>query len=129
MEIDEPEGLTIISTLKGCQCDISLLLNHISGEEFLKQAVLESGLTPVHSGFFSFSKDQYDQYGNSGCVQLAESHVSWHTWPEELRVNVQIFTCNYSQNNDEKARKLFALIRDYFKPTKIRYQEVIEKDQ
>jgi len=36
---------------------------------------------------------QFDPYGVSCTVSLAESHLSCHTWPEKQCVAVDIFTC------------------------------------
>jgi S-adenosylmethionine decarboxylase len=36
---------------------------------------------------------QFEPVGVSGVLLIAESHVSVHTWPEDLFVGVDIFTC------------------------------------
>ena len=36
---------------------------------------------------------QFDPYGVSCTISLAESHLSCHTWPEKQCVAVDIFTC------------------------------------
>lgn len=35
----------------------------------------------------------FDGHGSSGVVVLAESHGSWHSWPEEKFVAIDIFVC------------------------------------
>ena len=36
---------------------------------------------------------QFDPYGVTSLISLAESHLSCHTWPEKECVAIDIFTC------------------------------------
>ena len=36
---------------------------------------------------------QFDPYGVTTLISLAESHLSCHTWPEKGCVAIDIFTC------------------------------------
>ena len=54
----------------------------------LLRAVNDCGATLVNECFH-----QYEPFGVSGVVLIAESHFSVHTWPEHGFVGVDIFTC------------------------------------
>ena len=50
-------------------------------------------------------------------IALAESHVSVHTWPERLTVQLDVFLCNYMHDNTEKCERIFESVIAYFGPT------------
>jgi len=79
-------GRHILAEFTGCDTEV---LNSI---EKVKTALLEaarqSGATIVDSVFH-----QYNPYGLSGVVVIAESHISIHTWPEYGYAAVDFFTC------------------------------------
>lgn len=50
-------------------------------------------------------------------IALAESHVSVHTWPERLTVQLDVFLCNYMHDNTEKCERIFESVIEYFSPT------------
>ncbi len=47
-------------------------------------------------------------------ISLVESHVSIHTWPERFTVQVDVFLCNYLQNNTNRCEKIYEEIVNYF---------------
>lgn len=49
-------------------------------------------------------------------IALAESHISVHTWPERLTVQLDVFLCNYEQDNTEKCERIFESVIAYFGP-------------
>jgi S-adenosylmethionine decarboxylase len=60
-------------------------------------------------------------------VCLAESHITFHSWPESRRVDVDIFVCNYSRDNTEAAESIFTfLTENIFHPGRIN-KTVIER--
>lgn len=120
----ESEGILIHSRLAGCECDSLYLTNVSQSEALLKSAVVESGLNIMGANFISFSTPTQDA-GYTGNITLAESHIAIHTWAEINKVNLQIYVCNYSCDNTEKAQKLFELCCDIFKPTDIKKKEFI----
>jgi spermidine synthase len=81
-------------------------------EQYCVRAVSESGLTAVRSDFHSFGEGE----GVTGMILLAESHLSLHTWPEIDYVSLDVFVCNYTQNNSEKAQALFDALTAFFQP-------------
>ncbi len=54
----------------------------------LTEAAVQSGATVVGESFYHFSP-----YGVSGVVNIAESHIAIHTWPEFQYAAVDVFTC------------------------------------
>ena len=62
----------------------------------------------------------FDSGGVTGIVALVESHVAIHTWPEDFFVTLDIFICNYKNDNTENAKLLFKNLVDLFKPHKIK---------
>ena len=57
-------------------------------EETMVRAVETEGLTVLNT----FSH-QFEPYGVTTLISLAESHLSCHTWPEKGCVAIDIFTC------------------------------------
>lgn len=61
------------------------------------------GLNALEEGDFSVmgsAMHKFEPMGMSGFWLLCESHLSFHTWPEEKRVFVDLFSCG-----DEKRTK------------------------
>lgn len=56
--------------------------------EIVLRAAKECGATILDDLFH-----QFQPFGVSGVVLIAESHISIHTWPENGFVAVDIFTC------------------------------------
>ncbi|MFW6102552.1 MAG: adenosylmethionine decarboxylase [Chloroflexota bacterium] len=54
----------------------------------LNEAAIQSGATVVGESFYHFSP-----CGVSGVVNIAESHIAIHTWPEYGYAAVDVFTC------------------------------------
>ncbi|GAB2732682.1 adenosylmethionine decarboxylase [Melaminivora jejuensis] len=105
-------GLHLIGDLYGCLCDSRLMLDAEYLENFCKERVAEAGLTTVGSLFHSFGEDG----GVTGAVVLAESHLAIHTWPESGYVTLDVYVCNYTENNRPKAQKLFDDLQAAFNP-------------
>ena len=112
-------GLHLIGDLGGCRCDPQLLLD---GEGFRTKCiefVQTAGLTVMDASF-----QQFDGSGFTGTVVLAESHIAVHTWPERAGLTLDVYVCNYSADNSEKAKTLFESIIAYFQPTEIARHEL-----
>ncbi|QEA11832.1 adenosylmethionine decarboxylase [Comamonas flocculans] len=113
-------GLHLIGDLYGCECDSRLMYDAAYLEEFCKQQVADAGLTSVGSLFHGFGEDG----GVTGVVVLAESHLSIHTWPESGYVTLDVYVCNYTENNRPKAQKLFDSLQAAFNPSEPRLHRV-----
>ncbi|MDO8600113.1 MAG: adenosylmethionine decarboxylase [bacterium] len=77
------------------------------------QVVREAGFTIVASRFHRFGDG-----GITGIIIVSESHITIHTWPEKLLVNVDVFFCNYSADNSKKGRNVFQYLRGLYKPAR-----------
>lgn len=60
--------------------------------EFVKSALL-SAATEAKATIVDVSFHEFNPFGISGMVIIAESHLSIHTWPEYGYAAVDIFTC------------------------------------
>lgn len=105
-------GLHLIGDLYGCLCDSRLMLDAQYLENFCKERVAAAGLTTVGSLFHGFGEGG----GVTGAVVLAESHLAIHTWPEAGYVTLDVYVCNYTENNRPKAQKLFDDLLVAFNP-------------
>jgi len=107
-------GLHLIGDLSGCRCEPQLLLDGAAMRERCVRLVAEAGLTTMDANFH-----QFDGGGYTGMVLLAESHLALHTWPERQGITLDVYVCNYSADNSQKARKLFEDIVALFQPTEV----------
>ena len=87
-------------------------LEHI--ETALREAVKVTGATLLHIHLHHFTPNG----GVSGVAELAESHISIHTWPERDYAALDIFMCGDTQ--PEKAIQVFA---DAFATSNIKVTE------
>ncbi|MDI6807624.1 MAG: adenosylmethionine decarboxylase [Candidatus Eisenbacteria bacterium] len=52
------------------------------------------GMTKIMPPYvFKYVGSNPDNWGVSGFVLIAESHISIHTWPEKLYLSIDIFSC------------------------------------
>jgi spermidine synthase len=94
----------------------------LDGEGFREKCiefVQASGLTVMDASF-----QQFEGAGFTGTVVLAESHIAVHTWPERAGLTLDVYVCNFSADNSEKAKTLFESIIAYFQPTEIARHEI-----
>ena len=65
------------------------------------------------------ASEGYPDWGYSGFVILYESHISFHTWPEEHYVAMDIYSC---KEFDEKAA--LEHLKTYFGSTKFKIKSI-----
>lgn len=79
--------------------------------------VLASGLTVVDELFHAFpGLVEGESGGITGTVLLAESHLALHTWPEQQAVTLDVYVCNFSTDNSDKATRLLDSLIALFNP-------------
>ncbi|MBI4037916.1 adenosylmethionine decarboxylase [Candidatus Curtissbacteria bacterium] len=66
------------------------------------------------------SSDRYPHTGYSGFVILLESHISFHTWPEENYVALDVYSC---KDFDEK--KAVQYIKKFFGVKNLKVKSII----
>jgi spermidine synthase len=52
-------------------------------------------------------------------VVLAESHLAVHTWPETQAVTLDLYVCNFSQDNSSAARNACRRLISAFAPARV----------
>ena len=112
-------GLHLIGDMVGCRCAPQLLLDGAGFRAKCLEFVSASGLTTMDATFH-----QFEGSGFTGTVVLAESHLAIHTWPEKQGLTLDVYVCNFSDDNSAKARKLFDSIVGYFQPAECARHEV-----
>lgn len=106
--MNRPNSIHIIADF--CNCPIELLESGVTGEKILERAVQESKLNSI-----LIRHHQFTPSGYTAAALLTESHITLHTWPEHLSVQIDIFTCG----NHDKAKKAYAVLKEIFKPEKL----------
>jgi S-adenosylmethionine/arginine decarboxylase-like enzyme len=77
--------------------------------QFIRDLCDRIALTVVGERAHEFSGGGYTL-----AVLLAESHVTLHTWPEYEMVAIDVYVCNHTQNNSDKARALSRGLTELF---------------
>lgn len=117
-------GLHLIADLHDCRCLPGLLLDAPGLEVFCLEACTRHGLTVVGRLFHAFRDAAEQPAGVTGAVVLAESHLAIHTWPEISCVTLDIYVCNFSGDNSQRAHTLFAEIVARFAPARMESKEI-----
>jgi S-adenosylmethionine decarboxylase len=79
-------GTHLLIELRDCNPEILKSLEKV--KKILTSAAKEAKATIVDNSFHEFNP-----FGISGVVVIAESHLTIHTWPEYCYAAVDIFTC------------------------------------
>jgi S-adenosylmethionine/arginine decarboxylase-like enzyme len=95
-------GLHLTAELYECSCDPRLLADVGALRELCLAICAEPGLTPVGLVFHQFGSELAPA-GATGAVILAESHLAVHTWPEAKAVTLDLYVCNFSQDNSTRS--------------------------
>ncbi|MFT3794975.1 S-adenosylmethionine decarboxylase family protein [Flavobacterium sp.] len=66
----------------------------------------------------------FDNRSFTIAVCLKESHICIHTWPEFGQLTLDVYLCNYLQDNSEKVRSVMASYIDYFEATVLKDFEI-----
>jgi len=119
------QGLHLIADLYQCECNPKYLLDRDVLESKCVQFCHDAGLTPLGAYFYQFTQDNGEQAGVTGTVVLAESHVAIHTWPETGSVTLDIYVCNFSRDNSDRARAVYSKLVTLLKPTDIQAKDIM----
>ena len=107
-------GRHILAEYYGCDLDILNDLELL--ENYMREAVIESGATIIDSIFH-----QFNPHGISGVIVIAESHMALHTWPEYGYAAIDFFTCGDRVN----PFKAFDYMNKRMKPKKCSSKELM----
>lgn len=100
------EGLHLTADLYQCNCSRELLIDADRLAALCRRHTLGAGLTLVDEKWHTFPDHQGQPGGVTGMLLLAESHLAVHTWPERAGVTLDVYVCNYSADNSDKADRL-----------------------
>jgi|JI10StandDraft_1071094.scaffolds.fasta_scaffold216266_2 S-adenosylmethionine decarboxylase len=92
-------GLHLLLTLL-CP-DKSKLNQYANWLAFIEGLLINHDLEKVGETFF-----QFDTGGFTAAICLKESHICIHTWPEFGLLTLDVYVCNYQQNNTEKVKQI-----------------------
>lgn len=116
-------GLHLIAELHDCSGDPRLLASAAALRELCTNTCRAFGLTPVGELFHQFDHGAVAG-GVTGAVVLAESHLAVHTWPELKAVTLDLYVCNFSQDNRAAARRAGQQLIAAFAPARIVQREI-----
>ena len=116
-------GLHIIAEFHDFACPPALLREVSALRALCLSACGAPGLTVVAEAFHGFGSVEAPA-GATGAVVLAESHLAVHTWPELAGATLDLYVCNFSQDNRAAAETAFAKLRDAFMPARIVRRDV-----
>ncbi|QES87231.1 S-adenosylmethionine decarboxylase family protein [Rhizosphaericola mali] len=57
---------------------------------------------------------KFESQGFTASFCLKESHICIHTWPELKSLTLDVYLCNYSQDNTDKVQEISASYIRYF---------------
>ena len=123
------QGLHLTADLYNCECDLSLLIQADPLSALCRTQTLASGLTLVAEKWHTFPDFQGQPGGVTGMLLLAESHLAVHTWPERKGVTLDVYVCNFMDDNSSKAEHLMHSLIEAFKPSKAQCERLLRGDQ
>lgn len=112
-------GTHIIGDLKLCDSNYLFNLDMEEIKKKVSEIIKKNNLTELGSYYHLFGNNSF-----TGVVALSESHVSLHTWPELGIVNMDVYTCNYENDNTEATKRVFDEVSALFKPGIVERQEL-----
>ncbi|MCC6473223.1 MAG: polyamine aminopropyltransferase [Burkholderiales bacterium] len=105
------DGIHVVANLYRCRGEARYLTDAAALRRFCFDSVNRSGLTAVGELFHAFEGG-----GVTGALVLAESHLAIHTWPEIQGVTLDVYVCNYTQDNSSRARQVVDELMALFQP-------------
>ena len=96
-------GLHLIATLS--TTNVPLLEDYGTIRTFISEQIRSHRLTSLGEVYHTFEPGGY-----TGVVCLSESHISFHSWPEFGRLNLDIYLSNHKQVNDNVCREILDAI-------------------
>lgn len=109
-------GLHILGEIIIKEKELKKLRSLIRTKKYIHNIIRKYNLHELGSFYYKFPKG----CGFTGFVSLVESHISIHTWPELKYLTLDVYLCNYSQDNSDICKKVFNEIVNFFQPLKIK---------
>jgi len=121
----EVKGLHIIADLYDCRKQ-DLLVSSKKLRELCVNACTDVGLTVLGDHFYQFDGlDGGQNGGATGAVVLAESHLAIHTWPERDGATLDVYVCNFTADNTQKAESVYAALVNALKPSEVMVERLM----
>ena len=118
------KGLHIIADLYGCR-NREVLASSALLRESCVAACKDVGLTVLGDHFYQFEGlDATQAGGATGAVVFAESHLAIHTWPERDGATLDVYVCNVTCDNSDKAERLYATLVESLRPDDVLLERV-----
>lgn len=117
------QGIHLVGDLYHCNCKPETLIQAETALDACVQKCTEQGLTVIGKSLYGFENSGYTL-----AVLLAESHFTLHTWPENNSVAMDVYVCNFSQDNTDKARNLAKWVSEYYQSANPQVQEIMRGD-
>lgn len=89
------------------------LVSGIDCKNYIASLLKDLGVVTLGEMLYTFENNSF-----SLLVNLAESHIAIHTWPERNIVQMDVFLCNYRHDNGQLCKQIYDKVADYFKPQK-----------
>ena len=121
-------GLHLTADLYQCAGHERYMLDAEAIASLCREQTLVSGLTLVDDKWVKFPPYEGQPGGVTGTVLLAESHLAIHTWPETGSVTVDVYVCNFSADNSDKARALMEGVIAAYAPARVVRQQLMRGD-
>ena len=120
-------GLHILAEFHACAGARCLLTNADALAALCRDVCRVAGLSPVAEAFHQFQKPGKEggAAGATGAIVLAESHLAIHTWPELDGVTLDLYVCNFSQDNRAAAEQAFVALREAFVPQRVERRDIL----
>ena len=123
------QGLHLTADLYQCSGDLSIFIDEHALADLCRQHTHLSGLTIVGEKWVTFPEYQGEPGGVTGALLLAESHLAIHTWPERGGVTLDVYVCNFSDDNSAKAQQLIDGLVEAFKPRQVQRNRLLRGDE
>ena len=107
------KGFHVLADLYNCPA--KPLKKATTLRSILIKAAEKAGFNIVGESFH-----QFEPFGATGIILIANSHISAHTWPELGFVALDIYSCD----GKEKAKKATEFLVKAFKPKRNKIKEV-----
>ena len=118
------KGLHIIADLYNCR-KTELLVSSEKLRDLCINACTDSGLTVLGQHFYQFDgMDGTQDGGSTGAVVLAESHLAIHTWPERDGATLDVYVCNFTADNTDKAEQVYETLIAALQPEDVMIERV-----
>ena len=116
-EKENEKGIHVLGELFGCDLK-NFAINQKDLEKvklYFSADIYKEGLQELGSCYHFFGPNAV-----TGIICLAESHISFHTWPEDNFVTLDIHICRYGKDNTYKSEVLFdKYAKDIFRASRI----------